>query len=211
VQDSVAGAGALGPLYFGAGYVAATVALLPASVLTLGAPCARTHTRIHPSQHIHARFSYPPFPIHIAAGFLFGPLKGTLVVSASSTLAAAISFLIARSSLRPRVESFLRSSGAFGKSFATFDALLGADGTLVFLLRLSPLFPFSLSNYLLGLTAVRFWPYVGATWAGALPGTFCYVYLGATAEAAAGGLPPLKLALYGAFAKGRSRAHAYAQ
>jgi uncharacterized membrane protein YdjX (TVP38/TMEM64 family) len=47
VQDSVAGAGALGPLYFGAGYVAATVALLPASVLTLGAPCARMHTRIH--------------------------------------------------------------------------------------------------------------------------------------------------------------------
>ncbi len=47
VQDSVAGAGALGPLYFGAGYVAATVALLPASVLTLGAPCARLRTRIH--------------------------------------------------------------------------------------------------------------------------------------------------------------------
>lgn len=134
-----------------------------------------------------------------AAGYLFGPVKGTVIVSASSTLAAALAFLLARSSLRPLVEAALRGSG---RRFASLDAALGADGArMVFLLRLSPLFPFSASNYLLGLTSVAFLPYVAATWAGALPGTFCYVFLGdtgrATAEAAAGGLPPLKLALYG--------------
>ena len=50
---------------------------------------------------------------------------------------------------------------------------------------------FSLSNYLYGLTAVRFWPYVLASWIGMLPGTVLYVYLGAVGkagfESAAGG------------------------
>ena len=120
-------------------------------------------------------------------------------MSASSTLAAALAFLLARSSLRPAVESALRGKW---KGAAGLDAALGKDGgRVVFLLRLSPLFPFSLSNYALGLTSVGFVPFVAATWAGALPGTFAYVYLGeagrATAEAAAGGMPPIKLALYG--------------
>jgi uncharacterized membrane protein YdjX (TVP38/TMEM64 family) len=145
----------------------------------------------------HTRFHAPPLA---AAGYLFGPLKGTAIVSASSTLAAALAFLLARSSLRPAVESALRGKW---KGAAGLDAALGKDGgRVVFLLRLSPLFPFSLSNYALGLTSVGFVPFVAATWAGALPGTFAYVYLGeagrATAEAAAGGMPPIKLALYGA-------------
>jgi uncharacterized membrane protein YdjX (TVP38/TMEM64 family) len=122
-------------------------------------------------------------------------------VSVSSTAAAALAFLLARSALRPLVEASLRRRG--GARFARLDAAIRADGArVVLLLRLSPLFPFSLSNYALGLTSVRFPAYVAATWAGALPATFAYVYLGeagrATAEAAAGGLPPLKLALYGA-------------
>jgi uncharacterized membrane protein YdjX (TVP38/TMEM64 family) len=50
---------------------------------------------------------------------------------------------------------------------------------------------------------VDFLPYLGASWAGMLPGTFAYVYLGslgrATVDAAAGGtdgMPTVKLALY---------------
>jgi uncharacterized membrane protein YdjX (TVP38/TMEM64 family) len=49
----------------------------------------------------------------------------------------------------------------------------------VALLRLSPLVPFSLSNYLYGLTSVRFWPYVATSWVAMLPATVLYVYLGA--------------------------------
>ena len=47
------------------------------------------------------------------------------------------------------------------------------------LLRLSPLVPFSLSNYLYGLTSVRLGPYVATSWAAMLPATVLYVYLGA--------------------------------
>jgi uncharacterized membrane protein YdjX (TVP38/TMEM64 family) len=44
--------------------------------------------------------------------------------------------------------------------------------------------PFNLSNYFYGLTSVRFWPYVLASWIGMMPGTFLYVYLGTASKAA---------------------------
>lgn len=55
---------------------------------------------------------------------------------------------------------------------------------IVFLLRLSPLFPFNILNYALGLTSIGFWSYVFASWLGMLPGTFAYVYLGGVGKAA---------------------------
>jgi uncharacterized membrane protein YdjX (TVP38/TMEM64 family) len=58
---------------------------------------------------------------------------------------------------------------------------------MVFLSRLSPVFPFTLLNYLLGLTTVRTSSYVLANLLGMLPGTFLYVYIGATARAALAG------------------------
>ncbi len=68
------------------------------------------------------------------------------------------------------------------------------------LLRLSPLFPFNLLNYALGITSIGFVEYVVASWAGMLPGTFAYVFLGgagrAAADAATGSLQPAQLALY---------------
>lgn len=73
---------------------------------------------------------------------------------------------------------------------------------LVLLLRLSPLFPFNILNYALGLTTVGFWQYVGASWLGMIPGTVAYVALGGAGRAAAdaaasGGVELTKLALYG--------------
>lgn len=49
---------------------------------------------------------------------------------------------------------------------------------VVLLLRLSPLLPLALSNYLYGLTSVDFVPYVLGSWLGQLPGTFAYVSAG---------------------------------
>ena len=44
--------------------------------------------------------------------------------------------------------------------------------------------PFNLSNYFYGLTGVKFWPYVIASWIGMRPGTFLYVYIGTAGKAA---------------------------
>jgi len=117
----------------------------------------------------------PAIPFTVSAGFLFGVLPGTIVISVGSTTAAAISFLIGRYVARDWVVGFANKY----QKFRAIDAAIGRDGfKIVALLRLSPLLPFSISNYLYGLTAVRFWPYVIASWIGMLPGTIAYVYAG---------------------------------
>lgn len=123
----------------------------------------------------------------IGSGFLFGLVLGTVVVSVGSTVGAAGAFLISRYFARDWVAKKADSSARFG----AIDGAIGQEGwKIVGLLRLSPAIPFSLSNYLYGLTAVQFVPYVIASWAGTLPGTVLYVYLGAAGKAglqAAGG------------------------
>src|SRR5437660_81710 len=70
------------------------------------------------------------------------------------------------------------SAIAANPRFAAIDRAVGAEGRkIVFLLRLSPVFPFNLLNYALGLTRVRFADYFLAS-AGMLPGTVLYVYSG---------------------------------
>ena len=58
---------------------------------------------------------------------------------------------------------------------------------MVLLTRLSPVFPFVLLNYFLGLTAVRTGSYVLANVIGMLPATFLFVYIGAAARDALAG------------------------
>jgi uncharacterized membrane protein YdjX (TVP38/TMEM64 family) len=130
----------------------------------------------------------PGSVLTIGAGFAFGLWKGFLAVSAGSTLGAALAFLVARFIARERVAAIAQRN----EKFREIDNAIGKQGTkLIFLLRLSPVIPFNLSNYLYGLTGVKFWPYVLASWIGMMPGTFLYVYIGtagkAAVSAAAGG------------------------
>ena len=117
----------------------------------------------------------------IGAGFAFGLWKGFLAVSAGATIGASLAFLIARFIARDKIEAIARRDEKFRK----IDNAIAREGTkLIFLLRLSPVMPFNLSNYFYGLTGVRFWPYVVASWIGMMPGTFLYVYIGAASKAA---------------------------
>ena len=85
------------------------------------------------------------------------------------------------------------------------DAIGERAFSIVFLLRLSPLVPFTLLNYFLGLTRARLRDYVLASATGMLPGIFLYVYIGSLvtdAAALAGGQAPEagvagKVLLYG--------------
>src|SRR5437773_9908349 len=111
----------------------------------------------------------------IGAGFAFGLSKGFLAVSAGSTLGAALAFLVARSIARDRIEAMAKGNDRFQR----IDSAIGEQGAkIIFLLRLSPVIPFNLSNYLYGLTGVKFWPYVFASWIGMMPATFLYVFIG---------------------------------
>jgi pyruvate/2-oxoglutarate dehydrogenase complex dihydrolipoamide dehydrogenase (E3) component/uncharacterized membrane protein YdjX (TVP38/TMEM64 family) len=116
----------------------------------------------------------PGSVLTLAAGAIFGVLEGTLYVFLAATLGAAGAFLVARYLARRAVERRLEGD----ERFAAIDRAVGAEGRkIVFLLRLSPIFPFNLLNYALGLTRVRLADYLIAS-LGMIPGTLLYVYSG---------------------------------
>mmetsp|Transcript_14491 Transcript_14491/g.17621 ORF Transcript_14491/g.17621 Transcript_14491/m.17621 type:complete len:420 (+) Transcript_14491:211-1470(+) len=117
----------------------------------------------------------PAIPLTASAGYLFGLKEGTLLVLFSASIAASISFLIGRTFLRSYVEIALENYPDFKK----IDRAIGEEGfKLMLLLRLSPLFPFALSNYFYGATRIGFWEYFFGTMIGFTPGTIAYVYTG---------------------------------
>jgi len=116
----------------------------------------------------------------IAAGLVYGIAGGTAVALAGATLGAGLAFLVARYLVRGRIEEFARKNRRFG----AIDDAIGQEGwKIVGLLRLSPLIPFNVSNYLYGVTSIGFWPYLLTSCVGMLPGTLLYVYLGAIGQA----------------------------
>lgn len=138
-------AGATGVLLFAIAYVVSAVAFLPGAALTL------------------------------VAGFLYGPVLGTAIVSPVSVLAATCSFMLGRTLARDWIGRRVSTQ----PRFAAVDEAVGREGfKIVALLRLSPMFPFNVLNYALGLTRVRLRDFVVASWLGMLPGTVLYVYLG---------------------------------
>ncbi len=143
----------------------------------------------------------PASVLTIAAGAAFGIWKGAGLVLVGAALGAVASFLIARYFARDRVAARL----AADPRLEEVDRAVGESGfRIMFLMRLSPAFPFALQNYALGLTRVRFAHYVAAL-VGMLPGTLVYVYSGSVARevaAAAGAAPARTPAYYAVLALG---------
>jgi uncharacterized membrane protein YdjX (TVP38/TMEM64 family) len=110
----------------------------------------------------------------LAAGAIFGVAWGVVWVFAAALVGSTAAILVARYDARDAVARRL----AANPRFAAIDKAVGREGRkIVFLLRLSPLFPFTLLNYALGLTTVRLTDYVLAA-VGMIPGTILYVYYG---------------------------------
>ncbi|MDQ3367385.1 MAG: TVP38/TMEM64 family protein [Myxococcota bacterium] len=144
--------GPLAALGFAGIYVLASVVMVPASALTLG------------------------------AGFAYGPVWGTVLVAPAALLASTIAFLIARRFGR----SWLAARLARDRRFTALDRAIAREGfKITVLVRLSPLFPYGLTNYALGFTDVQLRAYVVGSAIGMLPGTILYVYLGSLLTTAA--------------------------
>jgi uncharacterized membrane protein YdjX (TVP38/TMEM64 family) len=139
---------------------------------------------------VNALLLGPAWLLTLVAGLAFGLVKGILVVWVAATVAAAAAFLVARYLARARVEKVARKN----ENFEAVDRAIAKNGgKVVLLLRISPFFPYTIANYLYGLTAVRFVPYVVSTAIGILPMIAIYVAIGAAGreavEAAADGGP----------------------
>ena len=166
----VASLGAWGPVAFIAGYSIAPVIFAPAFLLTL------------------------------AAGALFGFVRGVVYVMIGATIGATLAFLTGRYLARQFVELLLRRE----PRLQIIDRAVERHGfRLVALLRMSPAVPFVLLNYALGLSGIKLRDYVAAS-IGMLPVVAMYVYAGKIAGdlatlASGGGQPrgPLYYALIG--------------
>jgi uncharacterized membrane protein YdjX (TVP38/TMEM64 family) len=118
---------------------------------------------------------FPGLPLTLGAGFIYGAVIGTLVVSPASVAGASLAFLIARYLARDWVTRRLKKY----PQAATIDRAIEKNGfKVVVLLRLQPVLPFNMLNYALGLTSIRLRDYILASWIGMFPATVLYVYLG---------------------------------
>jgi uncharacterized membrane protein YdjX (TVP38/TMEM64 family) len=111
----------------------------------------------------------------LGSGFVFGVVVGSITVSIASTLGATLAFLVGRTFARSWVEKIAAANPKFG---AVDRAVQDHGFKIVLLTRLSPVFPFSVLNYLFSLTSVSLRDYVLGSWIGMMPGTVMYVYFG---------------------------------
>lgn len=120
-------------------------------------------------------FFCPGTPFNLAAGFLFGIWIGIGVAMAGCMLGAGFAFLLGRTIARDWIKGKMEQR----PKFKAVDWAIQKNGIyIVFLTRLSPLFPFPLLNYGFGITKVEVWKYVLGTFAGVVPATVAYTYLG---------------------------------
>ncbi|MGF1460721.1 MAG: TVP38/TMEM64 family protein [Leptolyngbyaceae cyanobacterium] len=119
----------------------------------------------------------PASVVTLGAGVVFGVVKGSLYVFIGAMLGATAAFLVGRYVARDWVGRKI----AGNEKFKAIDEAIAHEGRkIIFLIRLSPAFPFNLLNYALGLTKISLKDYILGT-TGIIPGTIMYVYLGSLA------------------------------
>ena len=116
----------------------------------------------------------PASVVTLGAGAVFGVVGGSTYVFIGAMLGATAAFLIGRYVARDWIAQKIAGNVKFN---AIYEAISQEALKLIFLIRLSPAFPFNVLNYALGLTKASLKDYVLGT-TGIIPGTIMYVYLG---------------------------------
>ncbi|PSS33900.1 TVP38/TMEM64 family membrane protein like [Actinidia chinensis var. chinensis] len=119
----------------------------------------------------------PASILTLGGGYLFGLPVGFVADSIGATVGAGSAFLLGRTIGRSFVTSKLKDYPQFR---AIAIAIQRSGFKIVFLLRLVPLLPFNVLNYLLSVTPVSLGEYMLASWLGMMPITLTLVYVGTT-------------------------------
>ncbi|MCY1254199.1 SNARE associated Golgi protein [compost metagenome] len=142
------------------------------SIRALGVPGAAVYAMVF---LVVTLVFVPAAPLTAIAGFLYGPLWGTLLVSPVGMASAALAFFIGRHITRPWMRRRLDNR----PRLAAVDRAVAREGfRLVFLLRLASIVPFAPLSYALSASRISARDFMLASWLGLLPGTVLYVYLG---------------------------------
>jgi uncharacterized membrane protein YdjX (TVP38/TMEM64 family) len=119
----------------------------------------------------------PCFLLTLSAGALWGLGAGVLYVMIGASLGAITAFLCARYLVRGFVQAYVDRH----PRMAAVDRAVESEGLrLVFLLRLSPVVPYILLNYVMGISRLRVRDFIGGL-VGMLPTITMYVYAGKVA------------------------------
>ncbi|XP_078170998.1 uncharacterized protein LOC144565193 isoform X1 [Carex rostrata] len=119
----------------------------------------------------------PASVLTLGGGYLFGLFLGFIADSIGATIGATAAFLLGRTIGRPYVISKLKD---YPKFQAVAIAIQRSGFKIAVLLRLVPLLPFNMLNYLLSVTPISIGEYMLATWLGMMPITLALVYVGTT-------------------------------
>ena len=109
----------------------------------------------------------------LAGGFLFGVLSATVYIDIGATIGATLAFLTARYLLGTWLQEKYR------KQLGAFNAEMEKNGPRYLLtVRLIPVFPFFMINFLSGLTSIPVKTFVWTTALGIVPVTIIFAYAG---------------------------------
>lgn len=109
----------------------------------------------------------------LIGGAVFGLTTGTIVILSASTVGAVFAFILARYVLRDYVQS------KFSKYLEQVNRGIAKEGAFyLFGLRVAPIVPYFVVNFVMALTPIRLWTYYWVTQLGMLPATILYVNFG---------------------------------
>lgn len=112
----------------------------------------------------------PPHPLSVAAVVVWGWQLGGIIELISATLSSIAPYLIARSTGRRWIEERLSSRRQIAET-------LSREGSVLLLvLRLTAIVPYTLLNFLAGLTSISLLRYLMTTFAGMIPSVFIFAY-----------------------------------
>ncbi len=121
----------------------------------------------------------PALALTLLGGTLFGFWWGLIYVIIASNIGCHMSYFLARALGRDFVMKFIKE-GSFIDSATT----KAKENGFIFMMyvRLIPLFPFGVVNYLSGIVNIKYRDYALATFIGMIPGSAVYTYLGYSAS-----------------------------
>lgn len=123
-------------------------------------------------------FFFPVPILALAAGISFGLFEGVIYTIIGAMINSSIMFIMAKKFAKDKVLEIFRKK--ISKKW--YDKIINAEKNkgifIIFLMRLLPIAPYNVINYLSGLTEISFFKYSLATFFGIIPGTFVFLNVG---------------------------------
>ena len=116
--------------------------------------------------------------LSLLSGFLYGSYLGSIIVFISASIGASVAFFLSKSFFAKKLKNLL---GRYPKLSVVEKVVEKGGLKLIFLARLSPIFPFSILNYFYGLNNVKFKDFTLGL-IGIIPGTYLYCSIGSLAK-----------------------------